>query len=57
LMWAKGIVRTKQGFASLSWHIDGDVFNVKCSVPKGYKVLLDLSRNLQCYKLEIDIME
>ncbi len=57
LRWAKGVVGAKQGLASLSWHIDGETFSLKCTVPKGYKVLLDLSRNLQCYKHEIEIIQ
>ena len=57
LRWAKGTVKTKGGAASLSWQIDGDVFRLKCSVPKGYRAILNFSKMLNCYTHEIDIFD
>lgn len=55
LRWARGVVNTNGGIASLYWRIEGDKFILNCSVPKGYKVDMMLSKELLCYEREINI--
>lgn len=55
LRWARGVVKTKGGIASLSWRIEGDKFILNCSVPNGYRVDIKISKELQCFEREINI--